>query len=183
MSIRIYGKRQIQTLEGLATRPTSSRVREAVFNIWFERLQDARWLDLCAGSGAMGAEALARGVAQVTGIEKSSQACRIIEQNWQKVAQADQPFEVIRGDIKSALKKLMGPFDLAYFDPPYQAKLYEPVLNSLGTSDLLQSGGAIAAEHHRDDSLSEHYGKLVQVKRKDYGQTSVTFFEVTDDER
>ncbi|NJN24141.1 MAG: 16S rRNA (guanine(966)-N(2))-methyltransferase RsmD [Acaryochloridaceae cyanobacterium RL_2_7] len=182
MSIRIYGKRQIDTLKGLATRPTPSRVREAVFNIWFDRLPGAIWLDLCAGSGAMGAEALARGVDQVIGLEKQGQACRIIEQNWQKIASADQKFKVIKGDVKMAVRQLAQPFDLIYFDPPYQAQLYEPVLTYIGSSDVLIWGGAIAAEHHRDDSLPECYGHLYQVQRKDYGQTSVTFFERIQEE-
>lgn len=177
MSIRIYGKRQIQTLEGLNTRPTSSRVREAVFNIWFSRLPGARWLDLCAGSGAMGAEALARGVDAVVGIEQQGKACRVIEQNWKKVAQSSQSCQVIKGELPTSLKKLTGCFHLVYFDPPYASELYEPVLSQLGNSNLLANSAAIAAEHHKDNQLCDRYGELIQVKRKDYGQTSVSFFE------
>ena len=127
MAIRIYGKRLIQTPTGLETRPTSAKVREAVFNIWQARISGARWLDLCTGSGSMGAEALARGAAEVVGIERNAQACRIIQDNWQRVAQAPQKFSVLRGDIRSRLKLLQPSFDLIYFDPPYQAKLYDVV--------------------------------------------------------
>ncbi|HEY9736425.1 MAG TPA: RsmD family RNA methyltransferase, partial [Trichocoleus sp.] len=67
MSLRIYGNRTIKTLPGEATRPTASRVREALFNIWQGRVDGCRWLDVCAGSGAMGAEALCRGAAEVVG--------------------------------------------------------------------------------------------------------------------
>ena len=75
MAVRIYGNREIKTLPGEETRPTSARVREALFNIWQGRILGCRWLDLCAGSGAMGAEALCRGAAEVVGIEKSGAAC------------------------------------------------------------------------------------------------------------
>ncbi|MBE9011730.1 RsmD family RNA methyltransferase, partial [Pseudanabaenaceae cyanobacterium LEGE 13415] len=92
MSLRIYGNRPIKTLPGQETRPTLARVREAVFNIWQSSIENCRWLDLCTGSGSMGAEALCRGVSTVIGIEQSAAACRIIEQNWKQVAKPDQSY-------------------------------------------------------------------------------------------
>ena len=83
MSLRIYGNRLIKTLPGQDTRPTSARVREVVFNIWLEKITGCRWLDLCAGSGSMGAEALCRGASSVFAIEQCPRACGIIKQNWQ----------------------------------------------------------------------------------------------------
>jgi 16S rRNA (guanine(966)-N(2))-methyltransferase RsmD len=106
--MRIHGNRQIKTLPGLATRPTPARVREALFNIWQGNIIDCRWLDLCAGSGAIGAEALCRGAAFVLGIEQSSRACGIIQQNWQRVAQPEQKFQVLRGDVVQRLKDISG---------------------------------------------------------------------------
>ncbi len=87
MSLRIYGNRQLKTLPGQATRPTSARVREAVFNIWQGAIADCRWLDLCAGNGSMGAEALCRGASYVVGIELASQACAI---NTAKLAKSSK---------------------------------------------------------------------------------------------
>lgn len=176
MSIRIYGKRLIQTPPGLSTRPTSARVREAVFNVWQSRIQGAKWLDLCTGSGAMGAEALARGVQQVVGIEHDPHACRVINENWRKIATKDQSFKVIKGDVRQSLKQLNSTFDLVYFDPPYQAQLYESVLIQLVQGDLIGVQGAIAAEHHRDQILPDLMAGLVLSKRRDYGQTAVTFY-------
>ena len=109
MSLRIYGNRQLKTLPGQETRPTLAVVRQAVFNIWQGRIADCRWLDLCAGSGAMGAEALCRGAAIVVGIERSPRACGVIQQNWQQVAQATQKFQVMRRDVRQL--KLQGQFD------------------------------------------------------------------------
>ena len=148
MSLRIYGNRQLKTLPGQETRPTSARVREAVFNIWQGTIAGCRWLDLCAGSGSMGAEALCRGASLVVGIEQSSRACAIIQQNWQQVAHAEQEWLVLRGDVIQQLKSLSGKqFDRIYFDPPYASGLYQPVLEAIAHYQLLDANGEIAAEH------------------------------------
>ena len=177
MSIRIYGQRLIQTPPGLATRPTSARVREAVFNIWQSKIDGARWLDLCTGSGAMGAEALARGAREVVGIEQNAKACRVIDDNWKKVATHNQSFCVLKGNVCKQLKTLKSTFDLVYFDPPYQAQLYETVLTQLVQLELLEEDGAIAAEHHRDHTLPHSLAQWSIAKRRDYGQTSVSFYQ------
>ena len=84
MSIRIYGNRELKTLPGWETRPTPAKVRQALFNVWQGSIRGCRWLDLCSGSGAMGAEALCREAQIVIGIERSSAACDIIEQRLEK---------------------------------------------------------------------------------------------------
>lgn len=124
--VRIYGNRQIKTLPGLQTRPTTARVREALFNRWQHHLQGCHWLDLCAGFGSMGAEALCREAAVVYGIEQAGEACRIIRQNWQSVARPAQTFQVLRGDVVKRLAKLQSQsFDRIYFDPPMMAAYME----------------------------------------------------------
>ena len=178
--MRIYGNRQLKTVPGQRTRPTAARVREALFNIWRDRIADCSWLDLCAGNGSMGAEALARGACEVVGIERDAKACRIIEANWRPIATASQTFSILRGDIHRCLKRLDTPFDLIYFDPPYHARLYEPVLTELGTLGLLSLDAAIAAEHDRHLSLPSEIGNLEITKTAHYGQTSVTFYQRLD---
>ena len=177
MAVRIYGNREIKTLPGEATRPTSARVREALFNVWQGRILCCRWLDLCAGSGAIGAEALCRGAAEVVGIEKSGAACEVVKQNWQKVARPEQQFEVIKGDVIQTLKRgLKGTplFDCIYFDPPYAGGLYEPVLGLL--SQCLSPQGEVAIEyseaHWRPNQLP---ASLEIVKEKRYGSTYLVF--------
>ena len=81
MPLRIYGNRQLKTVPGQTTRPTTGRVREALFNIWQGSISGCHWLDICAGNGVMGAEALCRGAAAVVGIEQAGLACRTIQQN------------------------------------------------------------------------------------------------------
>jgi 16S rRNA (guanine(966)-N(2))-methyltransferase RsmD len=182
MSIRIKGDRPIKTLEGLATRPTASKVRAAVFNILQSQIRNANWLDICAGSGAMGAEALLRGANQVIGIELSPIACRIVHENWQKCAQPEQKFQIIRGDAIKVLSKLesklkLGLFDLVYFDPPYQSDLYEPVLRVL--PHLLADGAVVIAEGDRRKPLPDQVGDLICGDRRQYGQTALTFYKLS----
>lgn len=92
MAIRIKGDRTLKTPTDLSIRPTPSKVRAAIFNILQTRIKSANWLDICAGSGAMGAEALVRGAANVVGIELSAIACEIVRENWQKICEARAKF-------------------------------------------------------------------------------------------
>ena len=180
MAIRIYGNRPIKTLPGQATRPTPARVREALFNIWQDRVRDSCWLDLCAGSGAMGAEALCRGAYSVTGIEQSGAACRIIQANWQLVAQPHQKFQVVRGSVVKKLAQLRSPaapFDLVYFDPPYDAGLYAPVLECLSSGGLLAAGAAVAAEYTPGCWQPQSVDGLELRRTKAYGLTHLALFE------
>jgi 16S rRNA (guanine966-N2)-methyltransferase len=177
MALRIYGNRQLKTLPGQATRPTPARVREALFNIWQGEILGCRWLDLCTGTGAMGAEALCRGARVVIGIEQSGRACRVIQQNWDQIANPEQEFRVIRGNVVQRLPDLAHQtFDRIYFDPPYASDLYEPVLNLLTHHELLASDGELAVEHHPDRALPDAIGHLTQSRQKSYGNTAITFY-------
>lgn len=174
MSIRVRGG-GIKTLPGLATRPTPSRVREALFNIWQGNVSGCRWLDLCAGSGVMSAEALVRGASLVVGIEQSGAACRLIEQNWQKIATPEQSCKVHRGDVVKILPKLKpAQFDLIYFDPPYESDLYAPVIGLV--VPLMSTQAVFVAEHNRLRALPSETDALIVSDRRVYGQTSLTFY-------
>ncbi|MEG3848357.1 16S rRNA (guanine(966)-N(2))-methyltransferase RsmD [Microcoleus sp. herbarium19] len=176
MSLRICGNRQIKTLPGLATRPTPSRVREALFNIWQGTIAGCRWLDICTGSGSMGAEALCRQAASVTGIEQSAKACAIIRENWEKVADESQTFQILRGNATAKLAALAPEeFDRIYFDPPYASDLYEPVLNAIASQEMLAPDGEIAIEHSPERSVQPISG-LEICRQKVYGNTALTFY-------
>jgi len=178
MSIRIKGDRAIKTPTGLATRPTPSKVRAAVFNILQSRIYGATWLDICAGSGAMGAEALVRGANQVVGIELSAIASRIVKENWQKIAKSEQVVQVIKGDAVKILPKLQPKFfDLVYFDPPYQSDLYQPVLQAL--PPLLTDDAIVIAECDRLRPLPDVIGDLVCRDHRQYGQTALSFYRLS----
>lgn len=147
MSLRISGNRVLQTLPGLATRPTPARVRQALFNILQGEIAGSRWLDLCAGVGSVGAEALCRGCASLVGIEESAGACKVITTNWQRVAQPEQRIRVLRGDARQVLPRLVTEegFDFIYLDPPYESSLYEDLLPLL--PPLLDPQGVLIVEH------------------------------------
>ncbi|MBM0743512.1 16S rRNA (guanine(966)-N(2))-methyltransferase RsmD [Phormidium sp. CLA17] len=179
MTLRIYGNRALKTLSGKDTRPTQSMVRQALFNIWQSAIADCRWLDLCAGTGAMGAEALCRGASTVVGIEQSSRACSVIEQNWQQVAAEGQVFQLLRGDVVKKLPTLSGQqFDLIYFDPPYASELYQPVLNAIAAHNLLSENGELAVEH-RLKGLDFSIPTTLEIcRQKNYGNTTLTFYQL-----
>ncbi len=176
MSLRILGNRPLKTLPGSLTRPTGARVRAAVFNIWQGSIEGCRWLDLCAGSGAMGAEALARGADLVVGIEQHPKAAAIVRDNWQGIAQPHQSHTLLRGDVLALLPRLHGQqFDRIYFDPPYQSDRYEPVLAHLHTYNLVALQGEVAVEHDPKRSFLPPQGWEI-CRRKTYGNTALTFY-------
>lgn len=175
--MRIYGNREIKTLGGQNTRPTTSKVREAIFNIWRDKIDGCRWLDLCAGNGTMGAEALCRGAVKAVAIEKSPRACEIIRENWQKIARDEQEIKILKGDLLKRLKNLEGlQFDLIYLDPPYDLNLYNPTLKAIFEYNLLYPQGEIAIEFDPKKSpviIAEEWHLL---QEKSYGKTNVNFY-------
>ncbi|XFA73085.1 16S rRNA (guanine(966)-N(2))-methyltransferase RsmD [Thermosynechococcaceae cyanobacterium Okahandja] len=181
MSLRISGQRSLKTVTGHRTRPTSAKVRQAVFNIWQGRIHGCRWLDLCAGTGAMGAEALLRGAQWVVGIEHSAAACQVIRQNWQAVARPEQHTVILRGDVCQKLPQLPLPeFDLIYFDPPYNSNLYLPVLERLWQQQCLAVGGEIAVECRT--TSAPDLGAIAQIgwqqqRVKTYGSTMLILLQ------
>lgn len=179
MSIRVYGNRPLKTLSGQDTRPTSSRVREALFNIWRDRVDGCRWLDLCAGVGAMGAEALCRGAKEVVGIERAPNACRVIQQNWGRLVTEEQTVSVVRGDVRRVLKRLANrePFDCIYFDPPYASPLYLPTIGAVAQMALLAPAGELVAEHGDSLELPDAIEGLRACDRRSYGHTRLTFYQ------
>lgn len=175
--MRIYGNRKLNTIPGQKTRPTSARVREALFNIWRGQIEGSSWLDLCAGNGSMGAEALCRGASKVVGIEQYGKACHMIEQNWQRVAQPEQFYQVLQGDVLVKLKNLSGQqFDWIYFDPPYDSYLYLPILKAIAVLKLVTTEGAIAVEHNPQLWQAREVSGLEIYRTKSYGNTTLSFY-------
>ena len=178
--MRIYGNRKLKTLPGQKTRPTSGKVREALFNILQSKIADCLWLDLCAGNGSMGAEALCRGASEVVGIEKYSKACQIIQQNWQQVAKPQQTFTVLKGDVLVKIQSLSAKkFDYIYFDPPYDSNLYAPVLKAIALLKLATSEGTIIVEHNPKLWQAITISGLEIYRQKSYGKTMLTFYHLS----
>lgn len=185
VSVRIYGNRPLKTLSGLDTRPTAARVRSATFDIWQGAIADCRWLDLCAGIGSMGAEALGRGAAYAVAVERSGRACGVIRENWLRAVGRDRagspPFRVLRDDVVRGTQRLAGEtFDRIYFDPPYGAGLYDKTLAAIAAADLLAADGELAVEHDPRQWTPATVPGLTLCRQKTYGNTSLAFYRRTD---
>jgi 16S rRNA (guanine966-N2)-methyltransferase len=179
LAIRITGDRALHTPVGLTTRPTASKVRLAVCNIWQSLIYDSAWLDLCAGSGAMSAEALVRGAKSVVAIEQSPAVCQLIKKNLQKVSSTHN-WRVIKGDVLKVLGKLQGEvFDLVYFDPPYASGLYLPVLQLLPS--VLDADSRVAVEHSTETTLPDRVHSLAKYDLRQYGHTALSFYGLDTD--
>lgn len=158
-------------------RPTSNRVKEALFNALAPRLEDARVLDLFAGTGALGIEALSRGAARAVFVERDPRAVGAIRRNI-AAAQVDDRTEVRRGAVPGALDGLEregAGFDLIVLDPPYGQDLPARTLRRLAASPLLAPGGIIAAEGHWRDDPGEIPG-LRRIRDARYGETGLWFY-------
>lgn len=176
-----FKNRVLEAPKGLATRPTMSKVREALFNICQHRIEEAHFLDLFAGSGAMGLEALSRGAARAVFVDSSKESVRCIADNVNqlKVGECSQ---VIFGDVLSKLKLLerMGKtFDIIYMDPPYgkdeeDYELCEKVLRSVDAGPLLMPGGLLFLEgpHHFKMHL-EGLNSLILEKSRRMGRATL----------
>ncbi len=190
--MRVIGGRAKSTplvsLKGAKVRPTLDRVRESLFNQIAGDVPGARFLDLFAGSGAIGIEALSRGAEEVVFVELNSQAQAIIYQNLAKCRFLDSENEekksknwiLLKSNALHALKLLVErhhQFDLVYIDPPYADGLYEETLTALARSGLLAESALVIAEHHHKMALLESYDKLKHIKNRQIGDTCLSFYE------
>lgn len=178
MSLRITGGtargRAIASPLGRDVRPTSSKIRQALFNILKGRLEDSVFLDLFAGTGLMGIEALSRGVSELISVETERQLAKNIKESLEKLSFDG---EVITGDVREVIKTLPAYyFDIIFADPPYKSPLAQSVLQLVNRHNLLKEGGLLIIEHFRDTKLPVDEVALQQCDRRDYGQTSISFF-------
>jgi 16S rRNA (guanine966-N2)-methyltransferase len=148
--------RLLATPNDLSVRPTSDRVREAVFNVLAARLSGGfdglAVLDLFAGTGALGLEAWSRGAESVTFVEKDRKALTCLAGNLERLGLAAPVVQVVRGDALALVGRLAGQFDLVFVDPPYDAGLYAGVLAALSPGNLLAPGAFVVVEHRTGDA-------------------------------
>ena len=164
---------RLLTVPGRNTRPTLDRVRESVFAILTPRLLDAKVLDLYAGTGALGLEALSRGAASCVFVENDEAALRVLRENVERTGLSDRA-RIRRGRLPQALGTLAGegPFDLVLCDPPYAQAQWMALL--AGLAPLLERNFVVMWEHARQDAPTVPANYQV-LRRAEYGQTSVSF--------
>ncbi len=165
----------LKTPEGQQTRPTTDRVKEALFSIIQFDVPGARVLDLFGGTGQLGIEALSRGAKSAVFLDASEKACSLIRENLRR-AKLEQKARVVKGDYLSYLSSCHESFDLILLDPPYAEVFLENALKKISEIDILQSGGIIVAERPVGKELPGNYPGLTRSKDYKYGATLVTLY-------
>jgi 16S rRNA (guanine(966)-N(2))-methyltransferase RsmD len=180
-----HRSRTLQAPSGLATRPTSDRLRETLFNVLAPRIQDAAFLDLYAGSGAVGIEALSRGAARVEFVERAPAALAVLRGNLAKLGMT-AGIRIHEGSVGTVLRRMKpaagAPFNLVFLDPPYDAaEEYAATLNRLGgpQAGLLAPGALLVAEHRKKEHLEDKYGALGRARLLEQGDAALSFYAVT----
>ncbi|MFY9611241.1 MAG: 16S rRNA (guanine(966)-N(2))-methyltransferase RsmD [Blastocatellia bacterium] len=177
-----YRGRSLRTVAGAQIRPTSDRLRETLFNILAPRIQGSLFLDVCAGSGAIGIEALSRGASEVTFIEGARRASLAIEANLRTLGIADGA-RLISRDASTALKQLAEAserFDIVFFDPPYASEMYYDFMSRLAASSLISPDSIVIVEHRAKHLLAPAYSTLRLARQVRQGESALSFYELED---
>jgi 16S rRNA (guanine966-N2)-methyltransferase len=174
-----YRSRRLVAPAGIQTRPTSDRLRETLFNVVAPSVEGSTWLDLFAGTGAVGIEALSRGARMAHFVESSSRAARAIRANLASLG-ITQGVEVLESEAIAALRMLEAQpaaFDFCFLDPPYRKKdIYEQILNFLSESRMIKPGGLVIAEHDKHFDLGESFGRLRRRRKLRQGDAVLSFY-------
>ena len=177
-----YRSRRLIAPPGNDTRPTSDRLRETLFNVVSAENPDSVWLDLFAGSGAVGIEALSRGARMVYFVESALRAAKTIRANLRNLS-ITEGFEVQEREALQALRALDATAvvcDFCFIDPPYDEETaYEQSLGFLSQSRLLTSKSIVIAEHDKHSDLSERYGALERFRRLQQGDSVLSFYRLS----
>lgn len=165
---------------GVTTRPTSDRVKEALFSILSSRIDfsDINVLDICAGTGSLGIEALSQGAGSCCFVECDQSVISILEKNLLVTGNRERS-EILNLDAKVALERIAGrgqSYELVFFDPPYDSELYDSVLGPIDSGGLLTPGSILVAECSVRNPLQESYGRLKRFDRRVYGETALEMF-------
>ena len=184
-----YRSRPLHSMRGMEIRPTSDRLRETLFNVLTAgnpaALSGSVWIDLFAGTGAVGIEALSRGAARVYCVESELKAAKVIRQNLAALAIGDG-FEVLECDAAVGLKRLATngvKANYVFLDPPYRMhEAYAKLLTALGgESSLLAEGGLVIAEHEKKFDPGEEFGALRRSRKLKQGDAGVSFYRIPAD--
>ncbi len=172
--------RRLKTLEGNDVRPTTDRVKEAVFSIIQFEVQSAKVLDLFAGSGQMGVEALSRGARLAVFVDHSKQSLEVVRENLKSTG-LTAGSRVVTMDYKSFLLGCRDRFDIAFLDPPYRQGLLQEALPLVAA--CMEPGGVILCEHQKGEELPETVVDFKLQKQYNYGKITVTAYRAASDER
>jgi len=179
-----FRSRTLEAPAGLDTRPTSDRLRETLFNVLAPRIEGVAFLDLYAGSGAVGLEAISRGATSVVFVERAPAALKALHANVAKLGIRDG-FRVDSNKVGAALRRLEkttahAQFDIVFLDPPYEEDAeYASTLGQLGggLAGVLAAGAVVIAEHRRKERLEVRYGVLQRTRLLEQGDAALSFYQ------
>lgn len=180
-----YRGRSLRSLRGTDIRPTSDRLRETLFNVLTagnpQGLEGTVWLDLFAGTGAVGIEALSRGARQACFVETSAPAAQVIEQNLQTLGISDG-YRILRDDLSGIIWRLQREHfvaDVVFLDPPYRMQpAYEATLGALAQSSLVWAMSLVVAEHEKKFDPGSEFGALRRIRKLVQGNTTLSFYRI-----
>lgn len=167
-----YRKTNLYTLEGMDTRPTKDMVKEALFSSLMVR-PDESFLDIFSGSGAIGIEAISRGLDEVVFNDINLEACKVIEKNLQKIKENKKVYNL---DYKTLLNSLKTSFDYIFADPPYAFEHYDELFELIEKNSLLKEKGIIILEVRSDNSLKDKYNSYTLFKERKYGISKLMYY-------
>jgi len=176
-----YRSRKLRSLPGLDVRPTADRLRETLFDVLAPQVRDSVWLDLYAGTGAVGIEALSRGARTVYFVEVSPKAAAVIRQNLRSL-QIEEGYEVLEREAEPALRRLDSQAvscDVCFLDPPYRMhKAYAEALGFLSQSRLLKSSSIVVAEHDKHFDPGANVGALGRYREIRQSDAVLSFYKL-----
>lgn len=182
-----YRGRNLKSPPSLEVRPTSDRLRETLFNVIAPRIEGARFLDLCAGSGAVGIEALSRGASHSTFVDQSRKMCALIKSNVELCGIEKDQIGIVQSEGSDFLRRSLGQkprlthsWDIVFFDPPYAAD-YMAILEILGAhgSSLLTGNGLLVVEHYYKNQLVDSAGSIIRSRILRQGDSTLSFYQLT----
>lgn len=165
----------LKTPDGMQTRPTSDRVKEALFSIINFDIPNARVLDLFGGTGQLGIEALSRGAKSATFVDAGEPACKLIRENLKRT-KLEADGRVVRSDYMDYLNRCREQYDIIFLDPPYAEVFLENSLKRIAEIDILHSGGIIVAERPLGKELPWEFEGFTRSKDYKYGKTLLTIY-------
>lgn len=167
--------RKLKELPGMDTRPTTDKVKESMFNIVQFDIEGRRVLDLFAGTGQLGCEALSRGAGYVTFVDMKKEAARVIKENAALVADPDR-FEVLQRDALAFVGAKPGKYGLVFLDPPYRTGLMEKALEAIAGIDIVAEHGIIVCETGLDETLPTLPEPYEMGREYRYGKIKITLY-------
>ena|SRR5487761_388645 len=181
-----YRGLRLKTLNSKALRPTSDQMRETLFDVLGERIRGARFLDVFAGSGAVGVEALSRGASEVVFVERHRPAAEVIRKNLVALG-IHSGFRLMPSRAEAAIARLAEEgehFDFVFLDPPYaEIREYHTTLRDCARSGILRCGAMVIAEHFRHCRLEERYGSLARFRLLRHGDSQLGFYCIEESQR